>query len=426
MLRWLGRNLSALFLAFILALVVWISAVLSTDPNQERVYPRAIELAIVGQDAAYLQIETIPTQVHLTLNAPSSIWDQLESNPNAIRAWIDLSGLSKGEHILEVKTQISQRLVQIIKVEPAEVKIVLEPRMSQTSRVEMDITGEPALGYRKGTALSEPAQVILSGPESLVMKVVETRISLDIRGVTDSVRKSVSVVALDENGEAVEGISITPPSVTVSQPVSLQGGYRNVVVKVVTTGQIAEGYWLTNVSVSPPNVTVFSTNPSRVNELPGYVETNPMDLSGLNDDVDIRSTLNLPEGVTLAGEESVLVRLSIAALEGSLPITLPLDVIGLPPELYAKVSPASVDLLITGPLPIINNINPAGIRVTVNLAGLEPGIYQLAPVVDLLPREVSVGSILPENVEVTISTTPPPTATIGPGGQATPTPTNTP
>jgi len=426
MLRWLGRNLSALFLAFILALVVWISAVLSTDPNQERVYPRAIELAIVGQDAAYLQIETIPTQVHLTLNAPSSIWDQLESNPNAIRAWIDLSGLSKGEHILEVKTQISQRLVQIIKVEPAEVKIVLEPRMSQTSRVEMDITGEPALGYRKGTALSEPAQVILSGPESLVMKVVETRISLDIRGVTDSVRKSVSVVALDENGEAVEGISITPPSVTVSQPVSLQGGYRNVVVKVVTTGQIAEGYWLTNVSVSPPNVTVFSTNPSRVNELPGYVETNPMDLSGLNDDVDIRSTLNLPEGVTLAGEESVLVRLSIAALEGSLPITLPLDVIGLPPELYAEVSPASVDLLITGPLPIINNINPAGIRVTVNLAGLEPGIYQLAPVVDLLPREVSVGSILPENVEVTISTTPPPTATIGPGGQATPTPTNTP
>jgi len=426
MLRWLGRNLSALFLAFILALVVWISAVLSTDPNQERVYPRAIELAIVGQDAAYLQIETIPTQVRLTLNAPSSIWDQLESNPNAIRAWIDLSGLSKGEHILEVKTQISQRLVQIIKVEPAEVKIVLEPRMSQTSRVEMDITGEPALGYRKGTALSEPAQVILSGPESLVMKVVETRISLDIRGVTDSVRKSVSVVALDENGEAVEGISITPPSVTVSQPVSLQGGYRNVVVKVVTTGQIAEGYWLTNVSVSPPNVTVFSTNPSRVNELPGYVETNPMDLSGLNDDVDIRSTLNLPEGVTLAGEESVLVRLSIAALEGSLPITLPLDVIGLPPELYAEVSPASVDLLITGPLPIINNINPAGIRVTVNLAGLEPGIYQLAPVVDLLPREVSVGSILPENVEVTISTTPPPTATIGPGGQATPTPTNTP
>lgn len=426
MLRWLGRNLSALFLALILAIVVWVSAVLSTDPNVERVYPRSIELEIVGQDPAFLQIEDIPSQVRLTLNAPSSIWDQLESNPNTLKAWIDLSGLGKGEHVLEVKTQISQRLVRVIKVDPAEVTIVLEPRTTITKRVELNIIGDPALGYRKGTALSEPAQVTISGPESQVLKVSEARVSLDISGATETVRRNLTISVLDEKGEAVQGVTLTPATAIVTQPVSLQGGYRNVVVKVVTSGQIAEGYWLTNVSVSPPNVTVFSTNPRLVNELPGYVETVPLDLSGVNDDVDIRAALNLPEGVTLAGEESVLVRLSIAALEGSLPITLALDVIGLPPELYAEVSPDTVELLITGPLPIINNLNPAGIRVTVNVAGLEPGVYQLAPVVDLLPREVNVGSILPENVEVVISSTPPPTSTSLPGGEITPTPTNQP
>ncbi|HEY5669891.1 MAG TPA: CdaR family protein, partial [Anaerolineales bacterium] len=129
---------------------------------------------------------------------------------------------------------------------------------------------------------------------------------------------------------------------------------------------------------------------------------------------------NLPEGVTLAGEESVLVRLSIAALEGSLPITLPLEVVGLSPEYQAKLSPDTVDLLLTGPLPLLNNLTPGGIRVSVNLSGLEPDVHQVPPKVDLLPPQVSVASIIPENVEVTIEIAPP--ETITPTGQGSPIP----
>ena len=137
-----------------------------------------------------------------------------------------------------------------------------------------------------------------------------------------------------------------------------------------------------------------------------------------------------PQGNTtvIIGEQSVLVRLSIAALEGSLPITLPLEVVGLPPELKATLSPASVELLLTGPLPLLNNLTPGGIRISVNLTGLEVGVHQVAPVVDLLPSQVKVASILPESVEVTISVAPTP-GTGTPTGVITPlsrTPTPTP
>jgi YbbR domain-containing protein len=243
---------------------------------------------------------------------------------------------------------------------------------------------------------------------------VEVRTTLDVTGENDTVRENVSVQALDENRDRVTGVTITPPSVNVTQPIILQGGYRNVVVKVVTVGEVANGYWLTNVSVTPPNVTVFSSNPQLVNELPGFVETDPIDLTGLDDDVDIRATLDLPDEVTLAGEESVLVRLSIAALEGSLPISIPIDAIGLTPEHQALISPETVDLLLTGPLTILNSLNPASIRVIVDLTGLEPGIHQVSPVVDLLPDQVGVTSILPEMVEVSIIVAPTPTPTIPP------------
>jgi len=411
MLRWLGRNLSTLLLAFILAVVVWVSAVVAADPNEEAIYPRAVNLELVGQDSSMLQTEQIPTQVRITLNAPRSIWGQLNVNPDLVRAWIDLSGLEKGEHILEVKTQVDITPVRIVKVEPSEVKIKLEPLLTKTFDVQISITGDPALGYRKGEPAIEPEIVTVSGPESLVNQVIEVGASLDISGANESIRRTLFVQARDQRGDEVTGITISPQSVGITQPINLQGGYRNVVVKVITTGEVADGYWLTNISVNPPNVTVFSTNPRLVNELPGFVETNPLDITGLSDDVDIRATLDLPEGVTLAGEESVLVRLSIAAREGNLPISLPLEVVGLPPEMIATFSPDEVEVLLSGPLPILNNLNPAGIRVSANLTGLEPGTYQVEPVVDLLPNQVRVEYILPETVEVTVELAPTPTPT---------------
>ena len=88
------------------------------------------------------------------------------------------------------------------------------------------------------------------------------------------------------------------------------------------------------------------------------------------------ASLDLPNGVSLVGEESVLVRLSIAAREGTLLINLPIEAIGFPPEMQAIFAPETVEVLLAGPLPILNNLKPAEIRVSVDLTGMEPGVYQ--------------------------------------------------
>lgn len=430
MLRWLGRNLSTLLLAFVLAVIVWVSAVVAADPNEERVYSRGVTLEVIGKDPALLITESVTNQVRLTLNAPRSIWTELNANPDYVRAWIDLAGLGKGEHMVEVKTQILITPVRVVKVEPVEVRVVLEPQLTRTLNVTLQVTGEPALGYRKGTIELTPESVMISGPESLVNQVDRIVAAIDISGASETIQRNLPLQVLGVDGATVSGVDYSPATIQFTQPINLLGGYRNVAVKVITIGEVADGYWLTNISVVPPNVTVFSSNPRLVNELPGFVETNPLDLTSLSDDVDIRATLNLPEGVSLAGVESVLVRLSIAAREGSLPISLPLEMIGLSPEFDATLSPETVDVLLTGPLPILNNLNPAGLRIAVNLTGFELGIYQIVPVVDLLPSQVVVASLLPEVVEVTIAPAPTPTPTPESGtltGEAiTPTVTNTP
>jgi hypothetical protein len=70
-----------------------------------------------------------------------------------------------------------------------------------------------------------------------------------------------------------------------------------------------------------------------------------------------------------------------------------------------------VDIIISGPLPVLEVLTPQDITVTVDVTGLEVGAHQLTPKLDALVDNVLVESILPGTVEVILSIPPTPTAT---------------
>jgi YbbR domain-containing protein len=74
--------------------------------------------------------------------------------------------------------------------------------------------------------------------------------------------------------------------------------------------------------------------------------------------------------------------------------------------------PQTVDVIISGPLPVLDALTPQDVIVTVDVTGLELGTHQLVPAVDVLVGNVLVESILPGTIEVVIS--PPITPTITP------------
>jgi YbbR domain-containing protein len=90
--------------------------------------------------------------------------------------------------------------------------------------------------------------------------------------------------------------------------------------------------------------------------------------------------------------------------------------------LDAQVAPASVDVIVAGPIPDLESISPVDVRVVVDVTGLEIGTYQIQPTVDILPDRIYLQSISPETVEVTIQEQPTPTITSTPDAQQTPTP----
>lgn len=68
--HWIVKNIRTLLLSFLLALVVWVSAVTAADPNEERTFS-GVSLEVVGKAQDILVTSNnIPTQVSVTLYAP--------------------------------------------------------------------------------------------------------------------------------------------------------------------------------------------------------------------------------------------------------------------------------------------------------------------------------------------------------------------
>lgn len=405
-----SKNIRTFLWALALALAVWIAAVTAADPDEVRAYPTPIKVEVVGQDPGLIINGSLPQEVQVTLRAPQSVWDKLIARPDSVRAVLDLSGLSAGQHKLNFQIQVDVRPVRIVTVSPASVTLDLEPLVTRTLSLETSLSGQPAVGYQPGDLTVEPKEIVIAGPESLVSRVTRTRVLVNLNGIRESIDQAIAVEALDENNAPVTGISIHPETAHVTLPVSRQGGYRDMAVKVVVRGQVAGGYRLDSISVFPPVVTVYSSDTALINGLPGVVETQPLDLQGASDNLNTRLSLNLPQGVSVVGQQTVQIQAGISPIQSSLTLSgEKVELMGLPADMSAQISPGAVDVILSGPLPVLDTLTRQDVRVTVDVTGLGLGPHQLTPTVQIIASGVTVESILPGTVEVILTPAPTPT-----------------
>jgi len=413
MIRWLRQNLQTSLWALLLAIAVWIAAVTAADPDEQRVYAHPVPIEIVGQDSGLVTVGNLPTQVEVTLRAPRSVWTRLDSQEKPIRAVVDLSGMSEGDHMARVQVQVTEQPARIVAVTPSNFTVRLEPLVSRSLPIQLTLNGQPAIGYQAGTPVLDPTEALVSGAKSLIDEVDRARVTVNLSGTRESVKQKLDVQIYNASNQPLTKLSVNPPSVLVNIPVAQQGGYRDVAVKVIVQGQVANGYLLTKLSVFPPIVTVHSTDPKLVNELPGVVETQPLELRGASDDISTRLALELPSGVSVVGEQSVQVQVGIEPIISNLTLSnIKVEVVGLGDGLTALVSPIEVDIILSGPAPLLDSLLLQDIRVTIDVTDLGAGVYQLTPKVEILVADITVETVLPNTVEATLS----------PGVTPTPTP----
>ena len=412
--KWIIRNIKTFTLAFALAVIVWISAVSTSDPTVTRTYPQSIPLEVTGLDPSLVVVGSLPQAVNISLMAPISVWDEMGKQPGELRAIVDLSGKKAGSYTVRVQPQVTFRPAQITSISLQSVDLVLEEQATSRLPITVLLRGEPATGYKAGTALLDVREAAISGPRSIIQRAVKAQVQVSISGLRQDVQTEQPIVVLDKDNRVLDGISVLPATINVNQPIIQLGGYRDIAVKVNLRGQQAGGYRINNISVFPPIVTVYSQTPALVADMPGFVETEPFNLNGESADINVSIPLVLPAGVEVIGEQTINVQVGISAIEGSLALKgLPVETVGLETGMAASFSPPTVDLIITGPLPILDSLKSGDIKIILDLTGLAAGMHKLAPSVQIALAEIHVQTINPGTIEVVIA----------PAGANTPTPT---
>jgi YbbR domain-containing protein len=409
-LRWLWGNLGSLLLAFTLAAAVWIVAVISEDPTDTRELPSPVAIDYLGLRQGLLIVgDPPPATGRVTLRAPLSVWDLMSLDSVGLR--VDLTGLEEGTHNLQVEPILSLQPARVEAHQPESVTITLERAATTSVDVEVVTLGEPQLGYRTSAAGASPARTILLGAVSQVDLLASVRAEVNVTDRREDFEQEVTLVALDGAGNRLLGLQFDPARVLVTVQIEPRERFRLVSVVPNLEGEEAlseAGYRLTDVSVTPEVVTVFSADPEALEALPGFVLTLPFDLSGATGDLERRLSLALPAGISPVENQGVLVRVSIAPVEGTITLSRVVEIRGLAVGLFAQLSPEAVDIILTGPLPTLNSIQLEDVRVIVDLLDLGPGTHQILPQVIISPTDVENEPVFPATIQVTISNTPPP------------------
>ncbi len=424
MFRSVVSQLGSLILAAILATTVWVVATNDENPSREAFFSDALPVEIANPPNNLVVYPKAPDAVRIKVRAPQVSWDQLR--PGSFHVIADLQSLDAGQHQVKLKVQVNDQRVTVTAIEPADtVGIRLEPLKMRAMDVHSDVLDAAPPGYTSRSPAVTPSQVQVSGPAVLVDQVNEVVADVYLRGSKSPIEREVSVLVRDAQGNLLSGVTVTPATVNVQVSVEQRVGYKDVSIRTILKGAPAPGYWVSNITVSPSSATVVGS-PDAMTKIAGFVETVPIDITGATADASRRAVLSLPEGVSVLNNEGVTVQVSVTPILGGQTVRRKVTLQGLARGLGASVSPDSIDVILSGPLPALQGLVPENVQVVVDATGLTPGTFVVKPRVTLVPDPLKVQSIVPDSIQVTVVGVTPtpvitPTLTLTPTATLTPT-----
>lgn len=410
-------------LGLVLALTLWTYVSFTTNPNATRQITTPIR--IVGLQPGLTIVnsgtglpESFSTSTTVTITGPQQSIANLATSE--IQATLALDNLGPGVADVPV-TVVKPDFVRVRSRSPSEVTIRLARDLAATVPITIVKEGQPPFSFSVGTMTQGAQEAVVHGPEELVKRVVAAMAMVNLQGQTVDLATTLTLDPVDESGDPVEGVTVTPQSVSVRVPIVAQFGVQQVSVVPALKGQPAPGFAVGRIDWEPKIVEIFTSG-----VLTTTLATEPVNLDGLTSGITQTVTLQrLPNVITRPQTVPVTVSVEIVPISvpSQLPLLVPVSPTNLGEGLTAPAAePASVQVTLAGPFDQLSQLanTPGAVAATVDLRDLGPGTYNL-PVQIQVPAGLQLISPAAPIVSVTIY--PPPTPS--PQPSATPVATAT-
>lgn len=337
-------------------------------------------------------------EVEVRLRADRSGWSLLSAD--SFTAQLDLQGLTAGVHEVPVTVVVSVPNVQIVEKNPATITVSLEESVSKDVPVRVVVQGKAAAGKAAGEATATPDRVLAVGAKSIVAAITDAQAIVTLKGEEGNVQRTVQLSALGRSGEPLDGVRFEPNSVGVAIPIVQASNARTVGVRVVTIGNVKDGFFVQKISVSPATVTITGSDALT------SLDTAPIDLAELGSTKTFTVNIVYPTGVqSVDGVSRATVTLTITPLPTSKQVPVTYTFVDLDASLKIdKVDPASGTVVVAGPTDVLSGLN--AVTATVSLSGKAAGLHTIniaGANIQALQNMIVSGTPTPSSITVTLS-----------------------
>jgi len=399
--RWIFRNWELKLGATGLATILYTGLVFSGSFTEARISGVPIQ-RINQPNGAYVITQDLGNvQVHYRQQSGTSSPVTTES----FAATVDLSQYDMQragqQQSLPVQVKSLADGVSWLDFSPTRVTVNLDVLDTRSVPVVLD-RGTVPPGLELGTPVLSADKVDARGPGSLLNQVTaaQARVAIDASGI--DFNQQVRLVPIDARGQRVDAVELAPDVISVQIPVTTQQTSKTVPIWPRLGGTPASGYQVNEVTSVPAVITLRGTPAALASVVD--VTTDPINIGGLAAGRTFTVKPVVPAGLRLATGEpaTVGVTVAIGPEQASRTFLVGVACRNVPSGSTCLPQLGQISLTVGGTQPALAALKASQITPFVDVNGLAPGTYQLAPNL-VLPAGITLVAFAPPQVPVVIA-----------------------
>ncbi len=314
-------------IAILISLVLW-AGLISQDETLTRDKTFTdISVNVTGTDTmkrnGYIvtsDMAELLSNVSAVAAVPQQQYDTVDVSSYNIR--LELSRISGiGDQELKLQSTNSSTYGKITSITPATVTVFVEDYVTRYRiPVSVSITGEVPANWYISTPSVDPPLVVVSGPKSIVNSISRARVFLEVDEVEWTEGTMVTTAELrlfNRSGEEIHSslLEVSYDGVTldgaVLEATILPTRTFEVLDLISTLNDVAEGYEVEAIHVSPENITVAARREvlDQMSEL--ALSEHFVDLNGLSETTSFQVKVSKPSDDAVLSNDTITVTVDI-------------------------------------------------------------------------------------------------------------------
>lgn len=374
------NKLGSALLSILVAFALWTYVITEVQPESENTF-YDIPLTVVGESILNennLMITGWSAQnVDLRLEGNRS--DLNELNEANIILKVDMSkiyepGTHRIDYDISFPGNVASNAFTKLGQYPESITVTVERRISKEVPVNIVYEGEVAENYmsRSSDVMLDYAYINVKGPQSVVDKIEQAVIAVDLEGRTKSISENYRFTLCDAEGNGVDSEMITVNTEEVHVDLTI---HRYKWVTLTVTLVDGGGATSKNVKVEvEPQQILLTGSDAAMEQIGDTISLGTVNLADYTEDFEMTFPIPSFDGIT---NDSVVTEATMKLFFQGLStkeITISnLKAINVPEGYEAVIAAQKLTVTVRGPAALINSLNEGHITATVDFTGAKLG-----------------------------------------------------